>query len=545
MTREMERITGGYVALDEWLPEDARPPERMSSFWNVDHRYSWWVPSSLVAVDWRGQESEVLDAARAALGLGAGVRLRMEFEAAMVFDAGGVAHRPDRWYWEPDRVATLAVAVGREPGRASVVVTTAEDDLRRLEHKIARNSERGCEVLIYHLMLDDADDWLDGREAQVEEVARLLRRYVPRAGGGDVGPREAVFLVPMGNPYEFADVRYGPEGLRGADALRRAMLERAAELADCEVTLKWADVRERREVVYDDREMEEALGVYWDWMVLTDVRTYKVTDWTQESPWIYDEACGWSRSNGRLAGAWIMPFPRSRYVRLLGRKPIDAEFTGFGEDVVFQRPVLVVSAGQPGFSNGANDEAEQVLREAVEHLELLRRVAHSQKLRDGHATEKERVWRNRWFTQMPRYQSELTEVPDMLEIVLGTTWGDIKADLGSRAFLEFGERSGEAEERYTGEQRFDRTRGSLVDFVRALVRAPYGVRGPLLDELCEVLAWASCSDLAIEAASATCSWRKRERCSDVSRRLREVALQHLAQRTDPQARTLEVRLCAR
>lgn len=652
-------VSEAYIDPDEWIVPDELPPQRTSSPWIVDGVWSWWLPPSRVTVDWHGQEAEVLDAARLALGLEPDAQLSMVLESAMVFDAGGALGSSSFSHEEPDQVATMLVDLGREPGQSSVVLSTSDFSLYHLEQRVARCSRNGREVLVYQLLLDGADDPIARREGQIEEAAEVLRRWVPLQGYKALDQRDGTFVLTLGNHYELSDLHDFLGGLRGGDLVRAALLLSAAKRVGCDVTPVWLDQVEFRTGFPRFDEVIQSFGIYPDFIPELRIRLLDYDGWVRYYVnFSYDEEYGWLRESHQLDDQTVLLSPISRDVVPLGERRISHDWANVWENLR-QLPALIVGPSAPSFADLMRDDPERKFRETAEKLERLEQTArdtHSwtefsaervstlialegmlpaaltqEELRRGksilyvldrHNGWPDAEWRttraplardvlkvvrilkddvltdelvryfdlpdltsvslasfldlvrvrgaewaervivewwnesehprfadepvwHRWLARLPNLVTTIGDEVQISRLVLREVYEMLLEDLQDlKIEIAFAD-----EEDWTwGGVVYDYAMGlaePLRDYGRALTRAPEEVIKPLLDELCEVLSWPSSADPAIRVARTTRGWHSQERDSEVARRLREVALEHLERRTDPQARTIEVKLRGR
>lgn len=223
-------------------------------------RHTWRIPDELVRVDWGDALDDVLDSARAVLGLAVGTRLAAEFHSMLVYEPGHlfVPHQDSEKH--DDMAASLVVILPSAHTGGELVV---HDGRRETAYRGSRDAttivvlyadqvhevrpvRSGFRIaLTFNLLAQQSDTAAMPRDL-VGQAAVLVRRHFeeppkPHWPGDkeDPPPRLAYLL-----DHQYTARSLSWSRLKGGDIHRAAALRVSGDIADCEVLLALADIHE-------------------------------------------------------------------------------------------------------------------------------------------------------------------------------------------------------------------------------------------------------------------------------------------------------------
>lgn len=259
-------------------------------------RDTWQISPDQVSLGgplWQASLDAVLERFDAALGLPTGSRLRAELHSMLIYGKGQFFLPHQDSEKRDDMIATMVIVLPSAHTGGELIVDDgghpatyrgSRDDLtlvafyadRRHEVRPVRSGYRV--TLTFNLMLSRGADRAPGQVST--EVARCLTEHfttpaVSSYSGQDLGtPDRLVVLL----DHQYSQRGLASEQFKGADTDRVAALRAAADLAECDLALALAEIRETWNAVPDHSYDPWSGGEeYWDDDV-SDEGTYDQTD---------------------------------------------------------------------------------------------------------------------------------------------------------------------------------------------------------------------------------------------------------------------------
>ncbi len=233
-------------------------------------RDTWEIPKELVQLEWSAAFESALEEVRDGLALPSQCRLTADLHSVLVYEPGQffVPHQDSEKH--DAMIATLVVTLPSAHTGGELVVhqsgqtTTYRASRSRLSlvafyadclHEVLPVSSGHRMALTYNLLLDgDSTGSTPAEDPAVVQLSGLLgahfttrRRHRYRDEVLDP-PNRLVYLL----DHEYTARGLSWSRLKGADARRAALLQSAAESADCELALALAEIQETWDALEPD-----------------------------------------------------------------------------------------------------------------------------------------------------------------------------------------------------------------------------------------------------------------------------------------------------